>query len=154
MSQLRHINRPPPSLRNRTPHHLPEIALILRAQCHNTHLRRPDNHLTRLQDPLARLLLQPIDNKQQQEAALQQLNAKEIRHEAHVGVVAQDLLDGLGGAERVGGRGREGRRGGPEVFVLEEGDGVPFADEEDVEDVDDVRGVGDDGLGVRGVVVG
>ena len=40
------------------------------------------------------------------------------------------------------------------VFVVEEGDGVPFSGEEDVEDLRDVGGVGDDGFGVEGVLVG
>lgn len=40
------------------------------------------------------------------------------------------------------------------VLVVEEGDRVPFPGKEDVQHLGDVRGVGDDGLGMEGVLVG
>lgn len=110
---------------------------------------RPHNRLTSPHDTRTRLAAQLIRNQQEQETALQEINAKEEGHVAQIRVVVENLVDGLGSGHGVAGGGDEGLRGDPEVCVVEERDGVPFAVDEDVQGVHEVRAVGEDGLGLE-----
>ena len=122
--------------------------LILRIQRDNTRLMGLDNILTSPNNLLIRLARQLLRRKQEQEPTLQQINAEEKRHIAQIRVVLEDVGDGLGGGDGVGHCVLEGRGADPEVVVVEEVDRVPFAGDEDVQDMHDVGAVGDDDFGL------
>lgn len=136
---LRHAS---PDLRQRAPHDLPKVPLVLGVQGDDAGLVGAHDGLAGFHDARARFHLQLVGDQQQQEAALQQVHAEEERHELEPRVVLEDVVDRLGGRHGVPGGVDEGLRGDPEVVVVEERDRVPFAREEDVEDVHYVRAVG------------
>ena len=146
LSQI--LRHPPPHLRQRAPHNPTEIPLILRIQRNNTRLMRSDNRLTSLHHARRRLQLQFIRNQQQQERPLQQINPKEKGHEFEAGVKFQNVADCFSCGDGVPCRGDEALTADPQIVVIEEVDGVPFAGEEDVQDVHDVGPVGHDNAGL------
>ena len=75
--------------------------LILRIERDDTCLVRTNDRLASFDDAGTGLALQFVCDEQKQETALQQVNAEEERHEAEVGIVLQDIVDGLGGRDSV-----------------------------------------------------
>ena len=126
MPNLAMINRPSSRLRHSATHHLSEIALILRVERDDARLCSSNDDFAGLENPLTCFLLKSFDDEQQQKTALEELDAEEIWHEADVRVIMQESLKRVRGFEGVRDCGRKSWRGGPEVFVFEEGDGVPF----------------------------
>ena len=119
--------------------------LKLGAQRHDAHLVRADYRLARLLNALVLPQLGHAVGKQQEDkAAVQQVDAEQVGHEGQLRVQAQDVGDGLGGLDGVGGALCEARRGDPVVLVVEHADGVPLAVEEHVQHVQDEGAVGDD----------
>lgn len=140
------VDRPAPRLCNRAPHHLAEIPLVFRVEGDDAGFRRADHHFARVEDALPRLFLESLHDQQKKKTALEELDAKEIGHEADIGVVAENLVDRVGRIQGMGdGRGK-GRGRGPKVLVLDERDGIPLADQENVQYMHQIGCVRDDGL--------
>ena len=101
--------------------------LIFGVESHDASLVSADDGLARFDDGRAGFVLEFVGDKEQQEAALQQVDSKEERHEAEVRVVIEDVIDSLGGSYGMRRGGDEALRGDPEVVVVEQRDRVPFA---------------------------
>lgn len=110
---------------------------------------RLDDVFARAHEAEVRLTGQLVRHEHEEESALQQRDAEEPRHEAQVRVVLEDIADGIGGRHRVHDGAREGLGGDPQVLVVQKVDGVPFAGDENVEDVHDMRSVRDDDFGLN-----
>ena len=93
--------------------------LILRIERDDTCLVRTNDRLASFDDSRAGFVLEFIGNEEQQETALQQVDPEEERHEAEVGIILQDVINGQGGRYSVRGGGDKALRGYPEVVVVE-----------------------------------
>ena len=128
----------------------PKISyLIFGVESHDASLVSADDGLARFDDGRAGFVLEFVGDKEQQEAALQQVDSKEEWHEAEVRVVIEDVIDSLGGSYGMRRGGDEALRGDPEVVVVEQRDRVPFAVQQDVQGVHEMGTVSDDDLGLK-----
>ena len=123
--------------------------LIFGVESHDASLVSADDGLAGFDDGRAGFVLEFVGDKEQQEAALQQVDSKEERHEAEVRVVIEDVIDSLGGSYGMRRGGDEALRGDPEVVVIEQRDRIPFAVQQDMQGVHEMCTVGDDDLGLE-----
>lgn len=118
--------------------------LEFRAQRHHADLVGADDGLAGLLDALVRPELgHAVREEQQDEAAVEEVDAEQVRHEVELRVEFDDVRDGLGGGDGVGCAFGEAWGGDPVVVVVEHLDGVPAAVQQDVEDVEDEGAVRD-----------
>lgn len=120
--------------------------LVFRVQRDHTSFVRTYNRLACLDHIRTRLALKLVCNKQQQKASLQEVDSKQPRHERDVRIAVEYLVDRFGSRDRMPRSSEEGLARDPEVVVVKQRDGIPFAVEEDVERVHEVRAVSDDRL--------
>lgn len=99
-------------------------------------------------DAGAGLELQLVGYQQQQERSLQQVDAEIEGHELEARVVLEYSANSLGRGDGVAGGGDEAGRADPQVVVVQQADGVPFSDQEDVQDVHDMCAIGGDDGGL------
>ena len=78
--------------------------LILRIKRDDTRLMRTNNRLASFHNAGTGFALQLVCDEQEQETALQQVDAEEERHEAEVGIVLQDIVDGFSSRDCMRGR--------------------------------------------------
>lgn len=90
-------------------HDLAEIALVLRVERHDADLVRANVRLRGLDHRLVRLLLQLVHDEEQQEGALEQVDAEKVGHKGQVRVDAQNVRRRL--------RRRHGVRRGRDEFL-------------------------------------
>ena len=105
---------------------------------------RSNHGLTRLSYSRIRLNLHLIRKKQEYKTPMQQINPKQVRHEAQFRIELQDLAHSFRCRYRMARAFYERRGSGPVVQIIQHGNWVPFSVQEDVENVQDVCGVGDD----------
>ena len=74
---------------------------------------------------------------------MEEIDTKEVRHERELRVKSEYIRHSLGGSDGVRCALCEAGCCDPVVVVVEHTDGVPFAMDEDVEDVQDESAVGD-----------
>lgn len=111
--------------------------------------KRDDAHLVRADDILAGLfhrlirseLRHAIGKQQQNEAALQQINTKEVRHECQLRINGENRRYRLRRGNRMRGALRKPFRRDPVVPVVQHGNGIPLSVQQDVQDVQDMRAV-------------
>lgn len=103
---------------------------------------RPDYGLTRKLHALVRPELRhPVGKQQQDEAAVEQVDPKQVRHERQFRVELEDTADGQRGGDRVARAGVEPRARDPVVVVVQHRNGVPLAVQQHMQHVQDVRAI-------------
>lgn len=119
--------------------------LELCTQRHYAHLVRPNDSLASLLNTLVLPQLRhTIREEQEDKTPMQKVYAKKVGHKGEFRIEAEDVGDGLGGFDGVGCALGEARGCYPVVLVVKHAYSVPFAVEEDVEDVKDEGAVSDD----------